>query len=145
MFELTPKINSKDYKSFAKNLKSSVANLEPAFDQFGRYVKSQTEEQFNKEVDPDGDAWQPLSPYTLLRKSTNTILRETGAMAKSFFYRANKQSFEFGLDDFKYKFHHEGTSKMPARVVIGISDERKEKLNGFIIAHMKRTRSRVRK
>lgn len=142
MFEMRPRFDAKNFKSFAKNLKSSVSNLEPAFDEFGRYIQPETQRQFTTETDPDGNKWAELSPVTLLRKQTPYILRETFFMYSMIFYVATKNSFEFGIRDPKYKFHHEGTAKMPARVVIGITDKRKQRLNRIIIVYLKRVRSR---
>lgn len=144
MFDINPRLDAKNFKSFAKNLKSSVNNLEPVFDEFGRYLTKETHQQFDKEVDPSGDKWAELSPVTLLKKQTPYILRETFEMYKSLYYRANKQNFEYGIDDFKYNFHHTGTSRMPARVVIGITDERRERFNKMLILYLKRIRNRKR-
>lgn len=144
MFEINPKFDAKNFQSFAKNLKSSVSNLEPAFDEFGRYLQTETVDQFTREIDPDGKRWSPLSPRTLERKQTPYILRETFEMFNSFFYTATKKSFVYGLADPKYRFHHEGTSRMPARVVIGITSARKDKFNEIVILYLKRIRKRNR-
>jgi hypothetical protein len=142
MFDIKPRFESKNFQSFAKNLKSSISNMTPPFDEFGRYLTDETKQQFTREEDPEGNKWAELSPRTLLKKKSPHILRETEMMYKSLYYRADKKSFEYGINDFKYNFHHTGTERMPARVVIGITETRKEKLNKLIILYLKRVRSR---
>ena len=124
-----------------KDLKQTTSNLEPAFRDFGNYMKKETDNQFQKEVDPDGKPWEPLKPATIAQKKTPFKLRETFFMFNAIYFKANKKYFEFGIKDPKYMFHHFGTSKMVARVVVGITQERRKKLNGFVIAQIRRIKS----
>lgn len=130
----------KDFKSFMKNLKKKVSDMSPAFDQFGRYMMSETKEQFANESTPDGQRWTPLKPATLLRKKGRSILRETDEMYNSMYYNAGEKTFKFGLKDKKYRFHHSGTSRMAARVVVGMNSARYEKRNQLLILFIKRKR-----
>jgi hypothetical protein len=141
MTQPTASVDAKSFKSFMKDLKQSTSNLEPAFRDFGNYIKKETNTQFQKEIDPEGRPWEPLKPSTLARKKTSFKLRETFFMFNAFYYKATKTNFEFGIKDPKYQFHHFGTSKMPARVVIGIPNDRRKKLNNFIIAQIRRVKS----
>lgn len=143
MFSVT--IEADVFKSFMKELKASTNNLSPAFDSFGRYLKKETNTQFVNEVDPDGKPWEPLKPSTLARKKTPFKLRETLDMFNSVYYIADKDRFEFGIKDFKYQFHHEGTSKMAARVVVGITNQRRGEANRLVILQIKRVRSKKRR
>lgn len=133
-------VDAKNFKGFMKDLKQSTSNLRPAFDDFGKYLKKETDSQFKLEVDPDKRPWEPLKPATIARKKTPYKLRETFKMYESFYYKADKQSFEYGLKDEKYIFHHYGTFKMPARVVIGITQERRKRLNEFVILQIRRVK-----
>jgi hypothetical protein len=120
-----------------KDLKTNVSNMQPAFRDAGEYLKKETLNQFDKEVDPDGKAWEPLKPSTLLKKKSPYKLRETLTMFNTLYYTATKDKLDFGIKDKKYIFHHEGTSRMPARVVIGITNERMGEINKFVLKHIR--------
>jgi phage gpG-like protein len=135
------KIESKSFKSFMKELKVSVSNMSPPFKEYARYIKSETEGQFLKELDPDGKPWKPLAPSTLRRKKTSFILRETFEMSKSFFTEVDNNSVVYGLKDPKYQYHHTGTSRLPARVVIGDTQARRGVLNKMIVKYLKTKRA----
>jgi Phage virion morphogenesis family len=134
-------IEAKFFKSFMKELKVSVSNMSPAFKEYGDYVRKETDNQFLKEIDPDGKPWVPLKPATLLRKKTAFKLRETYEMSRSFYVDVDPKSMSYGLKDPKYIFHHYGTRKMAARVVIGDTNERRGKLNKFIVKYLKTKRA----
>lgn len=121
-----------------KSLKSTTKKLSPAFRDFGEYLKKDTVEQFKQEKDPSGKSWQPLKPATLARKKTTTILRETLVMFNSFYYVATDDGFEYGLKDSKYTYHHTGTNRMPARIVIGINNNRLIQMNKLLTAQIRR-------
>lgn len=132
--------DAKSFKGFMKDLKQSTTKLQPAFNDFGKYMMTETKEQFETETDPDGKAWEPLKPATLRIKKTNTKLRETLEMYNSMYYKATNEYFIFGIKDIKYQFHHFGTSRMAQRRVVGITNERRKKLNGFVVAQIRRVK-----
>jgi hypothetical protein len=138
-------IDAKDFKSFMKEMKVNVSNMEPPFKEYGQYLKKETTKQFSTETDPDGKPWADLKPSTLLRKKTSFKLRETYEMSKSFFVQTSKDSMEWGIKDPKYKFHHEGTSRMAARVVIGDNNDRRKVLNKMIVGYLRTKRAGRRK
>lgn len=142
MSDLSVEFNDKSFKSFMRNFRTQVTNMEPPFRQFGVEIKKLTRTQFEQEVTPDGIAWQSLAPSTIARKKTPYKLRETLTMFRSMYVRTNKKDFKFGLKDNKYIYHHYGTSKMPARVVIGMNSERYKLLNQLIVLHIKRVKNK---
>lgn len=142
MNDLSVEFNDKSFKSFMRNFRTQVSNMEPPFRQFGFEIKSLTKNQFEQEVAPDGTAWQPLAPSTLARKKTPYKLRETLTMFRSMYFRVSKKDFKFGLKDEKYIYHHYGTNKMPARVVIGMNSERYKLLNQLVVLHIKRVKNK---
>lgn len=141
MLDLKASVDLKSFNSFMKQLKQTTSNLEPAFRDFGNYMKKETDYQFQKEVDPDGKLWEPLKPATLIKKKTPFKLRETFFMFNAVYFKATKTRFEFGIKDPKYQFHHFGTSKMVPRVVIGITQKRRKKLNDLVILQIRRVKS----
>jgi hypothetical protein len=134
-------IEASSFKSFMKELKRTVSDMSPPFKEYGRYLKKVTDQQFLDEVDPDGKPWAPLKPATILRKKTPFKLRESYTMSKSFYTEIDKKSMTYGLKDEKYKYHHYGTSRMAARVVIGDTNDRRGVLNKMIVGYIKTKRA----
>jgi hypothetical protein len=142
---ISASVESKNFKDFMKQLKQTTSKLSPAFRDAGEYMKKETIIQFEKEVDPNGKPWAPLAPATIAKKKTPFKLRETLVMFNTLFYVANDKGLTFGIKDDKYRFHHEGTTRMPARVVIGITDARRGKINQFVIAQIRRVKGKNRR
>ena len=71
----------------------------------------------------DGDPWAPLSPSTLAaraRKGTGSkfyaaILRDTGVLFNSLYAEVSSDEIVIGTNTEYARYHHEGTSRMPAR------------------------------
>lgn len=137
------KIEADSFKSFMKQLKVGTANMKPPFKEYGQYIEKETRQQFVGEVDPDGNKWKALKPATIKRKKTPYKLRETYKMSKSFYAIAEKDSLKYGLSDPKYKYHHYGVpaNNLPARVVIGDTNERRAVLNKMIVKYLKLLRA----
>lgn len=88
------------------------------------FLERETKLNFARESDPDGNPWSPLSSSTLRYKRTNVILRETSALAGSV---AGESSGNIGWVQVSTSygiFHQTGTSRMPQRKIIGISESR---------------------
>ena len=104
-----------------------TANLSPAMAQAAAYMERQTRLNFAKESDPDGAAWAGLAPSTLRRKRSGAILRESGELVKSISSSSSdKQARVFSPGPDYNIYHQQGTSRMPARVFIGIGEQHKE-------------------
>lgn len=140
MFEI--RLEDKNFKDFMRQLKQTTSNLAPAFRDFGEYLKRETDVQFQREVDPEGRPWEPLKDSTLARKKTSYKLRETFEMYNTIYYVASDKEFKYGIKDPKAIFHQYGTSRMSARVVVGITSERRKKANDLVIAQIRRVKSK---
>lgn len=74
-----------------------------------------------------GMSWPALAPSTVALKGPNsTMLIDTGSMHGALNMESDDTTatiFFSPPEDQKYKYHHEGTSKMPARVLLEISAE----------------------
>jgi phage gpG-like protein len=82
------------------------------------YLHSQTLRTFSSQQDPYGNAWAPLSPYTLKRKKTNRIMFETGNLMRSFNIDRNDLSLSFNID---YAIKHQtGETRLPQRLLLPI-------------------------
>lgn len=79
---------------------------------------------------PDGQAWAPLSPVTVKKKGHSIILREsyemmaglTGTSATSV-RETNPTMLEFGTSRNWAWVHQEGSSRIPQRMMVGMTDE----------------------
>ncbi len=102
---------------------------------------------FAAESDPDGRPWAPVKPETERRKKrgrygrigARSVLRDTDAMYLSFLNSDVEQvtptSLSWGSDDPKAWFHQEGTSKMPARPMVGLTEGDMGKIDDAIADH----------
>jgi phage virion morphogenesis protein len=83
---------------------------------------------FAKQSDPDGNKWASLSANTLKTKRSGAILRETSALMGSISSTISGDvaivtaSQSYGI------FHQTGTSKMPQRQFLGISDRDRQEI-----------------
>jgi phage virion morphogenesis protein len=73
-------------------------DLTPVTKSFGDYLIRETVTRFEQERDPDGAAWEPLSPLTLAFKKNTGILTETTDLRNSFSRKANRMSVKVGSD-----------------------------------------------
>lgn len=141
MSDIEISLNMKYFNSFMKELKTKTTTFEPVWKQYESFIRDEIDKQYKGEYDPSGKPWEPLKPATLLRKRTNFKLRETFKMYKSLKFKLSKKTMSWYIDDEKYKYHHYGTSKMVARVVLGDNQQRRLKLNKIIVQYLKTKRA----
>lgn len=78
-------------------------------------------DQWDKGMDSQGRAWEPLSPVTVRQKGHSDILIETGDMKEASGYEmdADNMTAEIYVEDPKIVYHEFGTEKIPKRPVLG--------------------------
>jgi phage gpG-like protein len=99
---------------------------------------------FAGEYDSNLNDWAPLKKSTIDRKGHDRILVETGALRESLVHIGGAgnihEVFDHGLTfgtDVEYAhFHQDGTSRMPARPPVGISEETLDKFCDQIANHV---------
>ena len=74
---------------------------------------------FGQEVDPRGNPWADLSPYTWSRKRSSRKLYETGRLLKSIKISGDRSGIQMKATAPYASFHQTGTRKMPARPFFG--------------------------
>jgi phage gpG-like protein len=87
------------------------------------------EDYFNRESGPVGD-WAPLAPATVKRKGFDTILVDFNNMRSSLLFTGTQDHIEdvseagltWGTSDHKAHFHMDGTTHMPARPFVGLTE-----------------------
>jgi phage gpG-like protein len=86
-------------------------------------LRSQTLRTFASQQDPYGNAWAPLSPYTLKHKKTNRIMYETGNLMRSLTIDKNDLSLSFNIS---YALKHqtgEPEKNLPQRLLLPIESQ----------------------
>lgn len=93
-------------------------------------------EAFDAGTAPGGGPWAPLAPSTIKRKGHAVILYETGDLERSLvevdgpgnIAEASARGLVFGTDIEYALFHDTGTSRMPQRQPVGVSEETIDKI-----------------
>lgn len=107
------------------------ADYTETLDDYGRDIAAAHASYFDQQTDPNGTPWEPLAASTVARKGHSTILVDTNALRTSLteingpnnFFRTDKRGALFGTTvDYAF-WHMRGTSKMPARPMVGMNDE----------------------
>lgn len=83
-------------------------DLDPILMAVGNNVVMLNEERHEREINPDGSAWAPLTPWTLKFKKGKRKLVDTGQMLQ-LNVQLNGNSVEVGTADEKAIWHHFGT------------------------------------
>jgi phage virion morphogenesis protein len=114
----------------------AVQDPEPAWRDIGEYLLISHRDRFDRQVDPEGRPWAPLSPQYRARKSRNRdiILVFNGYLRDLLRYQTSSTEFVFGTDRIYGATHQFGDPdrNIPPRPFLGISDnDRREILDIF--------------
>jgi phage virion morphogenesis protein len=96
----------------------------------GQASRTATLERFEKEIEPDGSKWAPLSPTTISwrrkKGAGHKILQDTGALIQSISVQdpdVNNLSIKIGANVEYAEDLQEGTDIMPARPFLDMEGE----------------------
>ena len=111
-------------------------DYQPMLEEFQQVIAQGEEDAFRAQSTPGGEPWAPLAEVTIIRKGHDKILIETAALAASLvdvggpgnINMTMSHGLIFGTDVDYTIFHETGTSKMPARPVVGMSDQTLDEL-----------------
>jgi phage virion morphogenesis protein len=109
-------------------LLTSVKNPEPAFKNIGESLLLSHEERWDKQIDPDGNAWEPLSDKYKASKrkassrNPNKILKLAGSL-EDLNYRTSKDNLQLGTGAVYGATHQFGDDDrgIKARPFLGLS------------------------
>jgi phage virion morphogenesis protein len=143
-----------------KRLAAKVQNLRPALEKIGQEYEKRVRENFDKEADPEGNAWPKLSPITMMlaigkkkgfskkgglnsfgrrRITSKKLLYASGALSTSIHHQTDSNSVIIGsTGNIKYAAIHQFGGKagrgkkvtIPARPYLAM----KEGTNGLKLA-----------
>jgi len=94
-------------------LQAHLTNLTPVMRSIGQTLRTNIDLGFRGEQDPWGVPWRPLSDVTLRRRrgTSAQILRDTGRLANSMTYRADRNSVSVGTNVVYAATHQFGAQK----------------------------------
>jgi phage gpG-like protein len=109
-------------------------------------LQDQHQVMYDSGQDSNGSAWEPLAPSTVARKGHDTILVDTNRMKASLVSPTGDSIRDvvsengmagavFGTDVEYARFHVAGTSRMPARPPVGISEKTIDQVQNEVADH----------
>ena len=122
-----------------RSLSQKLNNLTPLMSKIGQLAVEQLDKTYAAESDPYGKAWAPLAASTLQQKTGSAILIERGSLNSSVGYQASGDEAQVSYSDKKAKWHHNGTSRMPARPLVpenGIPSEWEPAIESLIEGYL---------
>lgn len=109
-------------------LTQAADDLAPAMRAIGEYLITATQDRFDLQQDPQGNAWTPLSTSTKERKRLDKILTESSRLRDSISYQANSTEVRVGTNAIYAAIHQLGGEAgrnhavtIPARPYLGLS------------------------
>ncbi len=121
---------------------SQSDDVSPAFREIGEHFIESTQQRMSQEVDPQGQAWESLSPNTIKQKSlssqSNKMLRGYGTLADTLNYQLTKNQMMFG-SNMEYAASHQfgrEEAKIPAREFLGVTDDDQSEILEILRSHL---------
>ena len=116
--------------------------IEPALREIGEHLIESTQNRTAKQVDPNGEAWAPLSPKTIKQKAksgqSNKILRGLGSLADTLNYQISQNQLAFGSNMEYAATHQFGrlSANIPQRELIGLSSDDNIEILEILTLHL---------
>lgn len=120
------------------DLESLVYNTDysEVLSDFQHVIAEGEAESFSTETASNGEAWAPLAESTIRRKGHDQILFETGDLMESLIHvggagnisEVDSHGSIYGTSVPYAIFHDQGTSRIPARPPVGVSEDRVDQL-----------------
>lgn len=114
-------------------------DLTPLMGGVGTLLEGSTRDRFRTKTAPDGSSWADLQPSTIEAKNARGgILVDRGDLMRSITHHANSDSVAVGTDRHYGKYHQTGTKnqdgskRMPARPIFGLSAEDKTNIRDLL-------------
>ena len=155
---MTMRIDAKALKSVkgkVKMIERRLNNPKPAFQKIGSYLSLYNRKVFSTNGSYGGKAWKPLKPNYLQWKikagyNQGTLIR-TGKLKRSYVSRPMsierymKNSAKYGTNVKYASFHHDGTSKMPARPVMKVTPKMAKSINKIVADYLVGNNTQVKR
>ena len=121
-----------EFVSFLGEVKQLDFITREVWDSIGEQLKIQTEKRYEAEVDPDGNAWTPLSEKYQKRKAKKAnyqkLLQYSGNLLDTLAYQTDDYGVKFGSNKIYARTHQYGDADrgIPKRAFLGINEENKK-------------------
>lgn len=143
MANLTIRVDDREIQQALGQLQTRLSNLLPVFKNIGEYMVLATTERFDKEVDPQGSSWHPLTTATIERKRRKgkilKILQQDGDLRRTIVYQASADQVEIGTNRIYGAIHQFGgqagrgrSVTIPARPFLGVSEAEQSEILAII-------------
>lgn len=133
--------DDRDLRRLIKGIGKNIRNIDPPLKGFADYLIKETQKQFDEGKTPEGEDWQPVTPARLRQKLKlgypETPLTATGEMRKTLYANVTKDRAEVGLKSAIAAYHHEGAGNLPEREIVGVTEERLNKLRSLIKTYIR--------
>lgn len=133
-------VDNSDLKRFTGDVTKRLRDLRAPLQATQNLLEDKIAEQFQREVDPDGDAWEPLSPDTLANKEGGSILVKTGALRDSFVFDVEQTQLTVSSTSPVFEAHDQGIPPNPQRKILGLNPEDRNKIAGLVKGYVRGSR-----
>lgn len=148
---ITVAVNDTAVKAKLERLVTQGKNLRVVMGDIGFFLEESTRHRFSTGLDPDGNAWAPVSPEYALRKATGQIkiaggsvaarsatdlLRLTGQMESQITHQADDRSVTIGSPELYAATHQFGRDNIPARPFLGVSETDLQEVLALLEDHL---------
>jgi len=128
-------------------LRDALRDLRPAWPSVLVYLRKATQQTFATQGGRIGEQWTELSTGYAKEKAKvwpgQPILRASDAMFNSLVGQTGdsvaemqRDSFAYGTRDRKAKYHQRGTSRMPRRAMLAVTEEDRREIRGLMKLHL---------
>lgn len=138
------RVEDEGFREALTRLLQRTANLQPVFDEIGSSLLASTEDRFEAEAGPDGEAWAAHSTVTLLRRGVSAKkLRDRNHLYQSLTYSAGRLQAAVGTNRVYARIHQLGGKAgrnrkvtIPARPFLGINADDRQMIGEILNDHL---------
>ncbi|MDJ0705110.1 MAG: phage virion morphogenesis protein [Leptolyngbyaceae cyanobacterium MO_188.B28] len=120
-------------------LQQRTSNLRPVLAEIGEEMLRRTDLRFEREEDPSGVKWRPLSARTIAWKQANSRilkrLQSTGRLRASITYRVESDRVIIGTN-VSYAYKHQLGVGVPQRQFLGINQADEDEIIAILQDHL---------
>lgn len=141
-------IDTDDLIEYLSDMGLRMEDLQPVFDRYGEYIVNEhIPRQFQAQGTPR--PWAALSPEYARQKALSypglPILQRTTRMKRGFSWTAKPRSLRVNnrvtagqsVKIPRWRFHQDGTGKMPARQMLQMTDKDRNKMSEFTAEYLR--------
>jgi phage gpG-like protein len=128
-----------EVRKMLKELFQKTGDVSKPLADWGEYKLLALREQWDREENPFGQKWKPLSPKTIAEKRRKRkmrgILTRDLLLRDSFVYATTKDSLRLGTD-IRYAGYHQFGKGVPKRQILGVNDVDLQELKATITEYL---------